>query len=147
MSTGTQAKPMKTNNYKQVFVQDLNVEFLASKVDDYDCVNCFFKIIDIDVVNKLKPLLSLNDDSSFKMPIWLSDNGGEGCKQYLLKVKNKFVPGNGYAKGGLYTINIEFILYNMVVDGDNIKGYYAKIQNIRKIESLTGIEIKMDKDN
>ncbi len=35
----------------------------------------------------------------------------------------------------------------MVVDGDNIKGYYAKIQNIRKIESLTGIEIKMDKDN
>ncbi len=72
---------VKKNNNKKVFVQDLNVEFLASKVDDYDCVNCFFKIIDIDGVNKLKPLLSLNDDSSFKMPIWLTDK-----QESLLKV-------------------------------------------------------------
>ncbi len=127
-------KPMKTNNYKTVFVQDLNVEFLASKVDDYDCVNCFFKIIDIDCLNKLKPLLSLNENRSFKMPIWLPDSGhsaGASAQQEsLLKVKNKFVPGDGYVKGGLYTINIEFILYNMVVDGDTFKGYYAKIQNL-----------------
>ncbi len=118
---------VKKNNYKKVFVQDLNVEFLASKVVDYDCVNCFFKIIDIDGVNKLKPLLSLNDDGSFKMPIWLSDK-----QESILKVKNKFIPGNDYVKGGLYTINIEFILYNMVVDNESFKGYYAKIQNLLK---------------
>ncbi len=53
---------MKNNNNNKVFIQDLNVEFLASKVDDFDCVNCFFKIIDIDSVSTLKPLLSLNDD-------------------------------------------------------------------------------------
>jgi len=35
----------------------------------------------------------------------------------------------------------------MVVDGDTIKGYYAKIQNIKKIESLDNIEIKMDINN
>ena len=125
-----------------MFVQDLNVEFLASKVDDYDCVNCFFKIIDIDGVNKLKPFMSLNDDKSFKMPIWLSDK-----QESLLKVKNKFVPGNDYVKGGLYTINIEFILYNMVVDSDTFKGYYAKIQTRKKIESLMDIEIKVDNNN
>jgi hypothetical protein len=126
-------------------IQYLHVEFLASKVDDYDCVNCFFKIIDIDGVSKLKPLLGLNEDNSFKMPIWLSDK-----RESLLKVKKKFVPddGNGYCvKGGLYTINIEFILYNMTVDEDTIKGYYAKIQNIKKIESLDNIEIKMDINN
>ena len=110
-------------------IQDLHVEFLASKVDDYDCVNCFFKIIDIDGVSKLKPLLGLNDDRSFKMPIWVTDKG-----ESLLKVKKKFVPGDGYCvKGGLYTINIEFLLYNMIVDGDGIKGYYAKIENLKKL--------------
>ncbi len=66
-------KPMKQNDYKTVFIQDLNVEFLASKVDDYDCVNCFFKIIDTDGLTELKPLLSLNEDRHFKMPIWLTD--------------------------------------------------------------------------
>ena len=71
-------KPTKKPNHKQVFIQDLNVEFLASKVDDYDCVNCFFKIIDIDGVSKLKPLLSLNEDRTFKMPIWITDT-----KDYL----------------------------------------------------------------
>ena len=115
----------------------MNVEFLASKVDDYDCVNCFFKIIDIDGVNKLKPFMSLNDDKSFKMPIWLSDK-----QESILKVKNKFIPGNDYVRGGLYTINIEFILYNMTVDNDSFKGYYAKIQTLKKIESLMGVEMK-----
>jgi len=141
----TKSLTKKNNNNKKVLIQDLNVEFLASKVDDYDCVNCFFKIIDINGVSKLRPLLGLNDDKSFKMPIWMSDKG-----ESLLKVKKKFVPddGNGYyVKGGLYTINIEFILYNMTVDEDTIKGYYAKIQNIKKIESLDNIEIKMDINN
>ncbi len=46
-------------------------------------------------------------------------------------LKSKFAPGDGYSvKGGLQTVNIEFVLYNMVVDGDTIKGYYAKIQNL-----------------
>jgi len=140
-ATMQSALPRKNNN-KKVLIQDLHVEFLASKVDDYDCVNCFFKVIDIDGVTKLRPLLGLNDDKSFKIPVWMSDKG-----ESLLKVKKKFVPGNDYVKGGLYTINIEFILYNMVVDGDTIKGYYAKIQNIKKIESLDNIEIKMDINN
>ena len=63
MST-TKRTPTKHNN-KKVLIQYLHVEFLASKVDDYDCVNCFFKIIDIDGVSKLRPLLGLNDDKSF----------------------------------------------------------------------------------
>ena len=88
MATKSLTKNHNNNNNK-VLIQDLHVEFLASKVDDYDCVNCFFKIIDIDGVTKLKPLLSLNDDRGFKMPIWLTDK-----QEHLLKVKNKFVPGN-----------------------------------------------------
>ncbi len=62
------------------------------------------------------------------MPIWLTDK-----QESLLQVKNKFVPGDGYVKGGLYTINIEFILYNMVVDNESFKGYDAKIQNLKRL--------------
>ncbi len=51
------------------------------------------------------------------MPIWLTDK-----QEHLLNVKNKFVLGDGYVKGGLYTINIEFLLYNMVVDNESFKG-------------------------
>jgi hypothetical protein len=79
----------------------------------------------------MSPLLSLNDDKSFKLPVCQTDNPNEpGCKQYLIKVLNRFVSGDGCCvKGGLYTIDIEFILYNMVVDGEPMKGYYAKIQH------------------
>ncbi len=86
--------------------------------------------------------MSLNEDRSLKMPIWLTDK-----QESLLKVKNKFVPGNDYVKGGLYTINIEFILHNMTVDSESFEGYYAKIQTLKKIESLMGIEIKEDNNN
>ena len=111
------------------------------KLDDYDCVNCFFKIIDNDCLTKMNPLLSLNSDRGFKLPVWQTDTPNEPSRrQYLLKVKNKFVPGDGICvKGGLYTIDIEFILYNMVVDGEPLKGYYAKIQHLKKNESLDNI--------
>jgi hypothetical protein len=89
----------------------------------------------------MNPLLSLNEDKSFKLPMWQTDTpNGPGCKQYLINVKNKFVSGDGCCiKGRLYTIDIEFILYNMVVDGEPLKGYYAKIQHLKKIESLDNI--------
>ena len=48
---------------KKVLITDLKVEFLATKVDDYDVTNCFFKIIDSDCMANLKPLVSLNEDS------------------------------------------------------------------------------------
>ncbi len=44
MMSTTKRTPTKNN--KKIIITDLCVEFLASKLDDYDCVNCFFKIID-----------------------------------------------------------------------------------------------------
>ena len=43
--------PKKSHNQKKILITDLCVEFLASKLDDDDCVNCFFKIIDKDCFN------------------------------------------------------------------------------------------------
>jgi hypothetical protein len=129
-------KTTNKHNNKNIVIQDLNVEFLSTKVDDYDVANCFFKVIDITGVSKLRPLILINADKSLKMPIWQNDNA-----EFLLKVKKKFVPGDTYCvRGGLYTGNVEFILYEMLIDGETIKGYYSKIQNIKKIETLDNIK-------
>jgi hypothetical protein len=117
---------------KKVLITNSRVEFLATKVDDYDSTNCFFKIIDSDCMAKLSPFLSLSDcvlAQSFKLPVWQTELNIEGIKHYLLKVKSKYVPGDSYCiKGGLYTIDIEFVYYNMVVETESFKGYYSKIK-------------------
>ena len=50
----------------------------------------------------MNPLLSLNlDTRSFKIPVWQTDTPNEPSRrQYLLKVKNKFVPGDGICVKG-----------------------------------------------
>ena len=130
---------------KKVLITNSQVEFLATKVDDYDSTNCFFKIIDSDCMGKLNPLLSLNDGilaQTFKLPVWQTELNIEGIKHYLLKVKSKYVPGDSDCiKGGLYTIDIEFVYYNMVVESESFKGYYSKIKFLNKIDSLADITI------
>jgi hypothetical protein len=127
---------------KKVLITGLHVEFLATKVDDYDVTNCFFKMIDSDCMAKLKPLLTLNEDKVFKLPVWQTELNGEGFKQYQLKVKSKYVPGDADCiKGGLYTIDIEFVYYNMVVESESFKGYYSKIKFLKTNDSLVDISI------
>jgi hypothetical protein len=134
-ATPIEKKVVATNAItKKVLITDLKVEFLATKVDDYDSTNSFFKIIDSDCITKLNPLLSLND-STFKLPVWQTELNIEGITHYLLKVKSKYVPGDSYCiKGGLYTIDIEFVYYNMIVESESFKGYYAKNKSLKKID-------------
>ena len=102
----------KTNSNKQILIIDLNVEFLATKIDDYDVKTCFFKNIDAKCLHKLDPLLSINEDKSSKVPVWRNEVG-----EFLMKAKSKFMPSDvEYIRGGLYIVDAEFIPYNMVVE-------------------------------
>ena len=137
MAAKTKAKAQNNNNKKKVLITDLSVEFLATKVDDYDVKNCFFKIIDAKCVAKLDPLLGVNADSShsvgatsqaFKVPVWRNEVG-----EFLMNVKSKSMPGEvEYIRGGLYIVDVEFIQYTMVVEQETFKGYYSKIKNLKK---------------
>ena len=71
MSKGGRGRPTKNTN--TVNVTELVVEFLSTKKDNYDQEISYFKIVDTAFRMKLKPLFSLNDDGSLKMPIWITD--------------------------------------------------------------------------
>jgi hypothetical protein len=69
-------------------------------------------------------------------------NKHRGGQTLSVKVKSKYVPGGAYCtKGGLYTIDIEFVYYNMVVESESFKGYYSKIKFLNKNDSLVNIVI------
>ena len=78
MSKGGRGRP--TQNTNTVNVNDLAVEFLPTKNDNYDQEISYFKIVDTSFRVKLKPLFSLNDDVSLKMPIWITDTNGNVFK-------------------------------------------------------------------
>ena len=67
MSKTTRGRPTKNTNV--LVINDLVVEYLTTKTDNYNNEISYFKIVDSSFRNKLKPLFSLNDDGSLKMPI------------------------------------------------------------------------------
>ena len=60
MSKTTRGRPTKNSNI--VVVNDLVVEFLTPKKDNYEQDISYFKIVDSGFRLKLKPLFSLYDD-------------------------------------------------------------------------------------
>ena len=79
---GEDNKACKVNT---VTINELIVEYLSTKKDNYDNEVSYFKIVDPAFRAKLKPLFSLNDDGLLKIPIWATDKS-----EHILKVKIKF---------------------------------------------------------
>ena len=71
MSKCGRGRPIKDKRI--VIINELVVEFLSTKKDNYDQDNSYFKIVDTAFRTKLKPLFSLNDEWLLKVPIWVRD--------------------------------------------------------------------------
>ena len=139
MSKGTRGRP--ANNTNTVTINELIVEYLSTKKDNYDNDICYFKIVDPAFRAKLKPLFSLNDEGLLKIPIWATDK-----MEHILKVKSKFVNNSqDLVKNALHIININFDFYHM--EQNDIKGYYAKITKVVPSYPPPGIEIEINNDN
>ena len=140
MSKGTRGRPAKNTN--TVTINELIVEYLSTKKDNYDNEVSYFKIVDPAYRAKLKPLFSLNDEGLLKMPIWASDK-----LEHILKVKAKFVNNSqDLVRNALYIININFEFYHM--EQNDLKGYYAKITKVTLSSTpAPGIEIEINNDN
>ncbi len=107
MSKQGRGRPAKSNN--TVTVNELVVEYLSTKNDNYNNEVSYFKIVDPAFRAKLKPLFSLNDEGLLKIPIWATDKS-----EHILKVKSKFVNNTQeFVKNALYIININFEFYHM----------------------------------
>ena len=135
-------RPVKDVN--KVSINDLVVEFLATKENDYNANICYFKVVDVEYKTKMKSIIGLQDDD-LRMPFWKSVDKQE----LILKVKDKFVNAvSDLVKGLEYAIDITFESYSIEKeDKEPIKGYYSKISNIKPLKSPPGLEIAVNDDN
>ena len=108
-------------------IDSCDVDFVASKKNDYNEIIYYFKLVDPKLQKKLKPFITASKlENGTKLPWWSADNG-----EHIMKVKSKHVGKweKTLAKGGYYTAKLEFVYYDMVEKG--IKGYYVKIVEVK----------------
>ena len=124
---GKRGRPAKTNT--TININDLLVEFISKKENNYNANICYFKVVDIDAKNKMKPVRSLEEDD-VRMPYWKTDK-----KDIILKVKDKFVNySDDLESGCLYSANLDFEFYSIedLENDKSLKGYYLKVQGLLK---------------
>ena len=113
-------RPKKNNNI--IEVNNIKLEFIITKTDNYENDISYLKIIDKAFKNKLQPILSQVCDDC-KVPVWKSDDGF-----YMLKVKKKWMPEKDFERNEIITADLNFHFYQLAKeDGDLIMGYYVKL--------------------
>ena len=135
-------RPAKNEN--KVNINDLVVEFLTTKENDYNANICYFKVVDVECKTKMKSIIGLQDDD-IRMPFWKTVDKQE----LILKVKDKFVNAvSELVKGSEYAIDITFESYCIEQeDKEPIKGYYSKVSNVKYFKPPPGIEITLNYGN
>ena len=131
-------------NESKVTINDLVVECLATKENDYNANICYFKVVDVECKTKMKSIIGLQDDD-IRMPFWKTVDKQE----LILKVKDKFVnAASDLVKGSEYAIDITFESYCIEQeDKEPIKGYYSKVSNVKYFKPPPGIEITLNDGN
>ena len=122
-------RPSKNNN--EVKINELVVEYLTTKANNYGKSIQYYKITDSAFRSKFKPLFSLND-GDLKLPLWETEN-----KDFIIKVGDQWNASLlEMIQGGCYVLDLEFKFYDLETnDGKNIKGYYAKIPSGKSLQS------------
>ena len=125
------------SNHNTITINELTVEYLSTKEDNYKNDLTYFKVIDSAFRAKMKPLFSLNDEGLLKIPIWVTDKS-----DHSLKVKAKFVNNSQeFVKNKVYMINLIFEFYHM--ENEGVKGYYAKIVKVVPVKMPPNLEIEI----
>ena len=121
-------RPQKNNN--NIIINDLNVEYLSTKVDKFDNSIVCFKLI--DPKNKLKAVIDTQlTDKDIKIScIWSTDT-----QDVILKIKEKWINTitDDLQVYTNYIITADFTYYAMDSDNGPIKGYYIKVKNLKEI--------------
>ena len=119
-------RPTKNNN--NILINDINVEYLSTKVDKFDNSIVYLKLT--DPKNKLKPIIDIQaNDNDIRLPIWTTET-----QDVILKVKDKWIQTcDDLQPLTNYIINADFTAYSLDTEnGNTLKGYYIKVPRIRK---------------
>ena len=107
----------------EILVDDVILEYLVTKDDNYGNTNVFFKVSNPDTVDKIMKM-------NTKLPMWAGDND-----DILLKVKIQNVNSVlQLERGHLYESIINFVRYSFQPKDKNetMEGYTAKIMKLKE---------------
>ena len=107
---------------KEIVLDELIIEYLATKDDNYGDTNLFFKIAN---PNSVDGLMKMNT----RLPMWVGDDD-----DILLKVKVQNVNSVfQLERGHLYESILNFVKYSFQPTDKNetLEGYIAKVINIK----------------
>ena len=69
------------------------------------------------------------EEDEIRMPYWKTEK-----HELILKVKDKFINyDQELQRGNLYSINVDFESYSIDNIEEPVKGYYCKVQGVKKI--------------
>ena len=109
-------RPKLNNN--EVKINEIVVEYLTTKANNYGKNIQYYKIADSSFRSKFKPLFSLSD-GDLKLPLWETEN-----KDFILKVGDQWNASLlEMIPGACYVLDFEFKFYDLETnDGKIIKG-------------------------
>jgi len=129
-----------------IIIKDLEVEFSTKKVNNYNTMISYFKIVDPKLEKKLKPVFKLSE--TLIKPIWKSGqiNGSQPDVEgsVMLKARYSYIEKTVMEKNQRFLIDLVLVSFNDPDDRDVVKGYYARLNNMRLVAKQDTNEFDSD---
>ena len=110
-----------------ISIKDLEIQFISKKENNYKTMMYYFKIVDFEIKRKLRLFNKLSN--SLIKPIWETDD-----HEYLLKVKESCLEKVAIEKKERFNVELVLVGYTDPKDKGNIKGYYARLINMKYLD-------------
>ena len=120
-----------------IIIKDLEVEFITKKVNNYNTMISYFKITDPKLEKKLKPVFKLSE--TLTKPVWRSGAiyGDAVDGSVMLKAKYSYIEKTIMERNQKFNIDLVLVSYNDPDDKNVVKGYYARLNNMKPIAKET----------
>ena len=110
-----------------ITIKDLEVQFISNKENNFKTMMYYFKIVDFEAKKKLRLFNKLSE--TLRKPIWKTDDD-----EYLLKVKASCIEKVAIEKKERFNVELVLVGYADLKDKENIKGYYARLINMKYLD-------------
>ena len=114
---------------ESINIKDLQMQFISTKIDNYSNSINYFKVTDPLGLKKLK-LVNKMSDKLYK-PFWDTDK-----EETMLKVKDIRTKRKDLLRKHLYECDVELVPYFGDKPECALKGYFAKLTNIRDVKEV-----------
>ena len=127
-----------------IIIKDLEIQFITKKVNNFNTMISYFKIVDPKADKKLKPVFKLSD--TLIKPIWKSGAiyNGETDESWMLKSKYSHIEKTIMEKNQKFKVDLVLVSFSDPDTKDVIKGYYARLNNMKSTAIEETIENESD---